>query len=326
MRAERLRALLAAALACAALACGRSPGTGARTTPTAAASPDPSSLPGALEFVAIGDWGRRGDRLQRDVADAMAAWTAAHPVRFVLSVGDNFYEYGVSSVDDPQWRASFEDVYAAPSLQVPWCVALGNHDYRGNVEAQIAYSRASPRWRMPARYYTLTEPVGAGASAELFVLDTTPFLDQYRAFYSVTKVAGQDPKPQAAWLEKELAASTAQWKIVVGHHPIRSCGPHGDSPELVRNVLPLLERYHVPVYLNGHDHSLQHLRDGGLEFLTSGAGSELTRVAPDGRTVWAEATGGFIAFTLSPDVLRARIVDAAGRLRHELTIARAAGR
>lgn len=305
------------------MACGPSRTAAVVRTPT----PSSASLPApadALEFLAIGDWGRGGSRAQRQVADAMAAWAEAHPPRFVVSVGDNFYEDGVDSVIDPKWKASFEDVYAAKSLQVPWLAALGNHDYRGNAQAQIDYAKESARWRMPARSYTFTEGAGGGVRAQFFVLDTTPFLSTYRSLLSRTNVADQDPAAQRAWLENELAASTAEWKIVVGHHAIRSCGPHGDSAELVRDILPLLKRYRVPLYLNGHEHVLQHLGSDGVAFVTSGAGSNVTRVAPDARTVWAEATGGFAAFTVTADSIRLRAVNTAGAVRHEATIPRPA--
>jgi tartrate-resistant acid phosphatase type 5 len=277
---------------------------------------------GPLEFVAIGDWGRDAAKGQKQVAAAMAAWADAHPLRFVVSTGDNFYEYGVKSVSDPKWKTSFEDVYAAKGLQVPWLVALGNHDYRGNVEAEVEYSKASPRWRMPARFFTASEALGDGTRLEVFVLDTSPFLERYRSFFSLTKVAKQDPAAQRAWLEKELAASTAEWKIVVGHHPVYSCGPHGDSPELVRDLVPLLDRYGVALYLNGHDHGLQDLVVGGRHYVTSGAGSELTRVAPDGRTRWAAAVNGFVAGSLTRDALVLKFVDASGAVRHEAEVRR----
>lgn len=323
-RPRKLVVFLAAGLAAAALAWRLAPARAVRT-PTASSFSSPPAA-GALEFLALGDWGRDGSRLQRQVADAMAGWAGTRPPRFVLSVGDNFYDDGVASVTDPKWKASFEDVYGAASLQVPWIVALGNHDYRGNVEAQLDYARTSPRWRMPARAYTFTETAGDGARVQFFVLDTTPFLDTYRSILSRTNVAGQDPAAQTAWLEKELAGSRADWKIVVGHHAIRSCGPHGDSAELVRDVLPLLGRYGVPVYLNGHDHGLQHLTSDGIHFLTSGGGSEATRVSPDARTVWAEAAGGFLAFAVTRDALLMAAVDAAGRVRHEATIPRPASK
>jgi len=35
--------------------------------------------------------------------------------------------------------------------------------------------------------------------------------------------------------------SSARWKIVVGHHAIRSIGHHGDSVELKRLLVPLLK-------------------------------------------------------------------------------------
>ena len=177
---------------------------------------------------------------------------------------------------------------------------------------------------MQARSFKVQETAGDGTRVDVFVLDTTPFLATYRSIVSRTKVAGQDPAAQLAWLEKELEASSADWKIVVGHHPIHSCGPHGDSAELVRDVLPILARFHVPVYLSGHEHGLQHLESGGIHFLISGGGSEAARVSPDARTVWAEATGGFLALAASRETLQLRAVNALGAVRHEAAIPRPA--
>src|SRR5688500_17980527 len=60
-----------------------------------------------LHFLVFGDWGT-GTQQQKDVAEALARYAQAHaavaPAQFVVSVGDNFYESGVSGVDDPQWR------------------------------------------------------------------------------------------------------------------------------------------------------------------------------------------------------------------------------
>lgn len=46
---------------------------------------------------------------------------------------------------------------------------------------------------------------------------------------------------------------------MIGHHAIRSIGHHGDTEELTQQILPILEANEVDVYLNGHDHCLQHI-------------------------------------------------------------------
>src|SRR5436190_23907621 len=62
-----------------------------------------AAAPGAGTFLALGDWGRRGGRDQRDVAAAMGRAAAEAASRFVLSAGDNFYPMGVQTPDDDHW-------------------------------------------------------------------------------------------------------------------------------------------------------------------------------------------------------------------------------
>jgi hypothetical protein len=42
-------------------------------------------------------------------------------------------------------------------------------------------------------------------------------------------------------LTDALETSKAKWKIVVGHHTMRSVGKHGETHELLTEVLPILE-------------------------------------------------------------------------------------
>ena len=127
-----------------------------------------------LSFLGVGDWGREGRNHQRDVARQMARTAQRSNARFVISVGDNFYENGVVGIDDPAWQNSYERIYDAPSLQVPWHVALGNHDYIGNVQAQLDYTAKSDRWHLPARWYDFTERAPDGATAHFFVVIRAP--------------------------------------------------------------------------------------------------------------------------------------------------------
>lgn len=283
----------------------------------------------ALNFLVFGDWGRKGEKDQSDVAAQMAVTAKLVDAKFIISVGDNFYENGVSSVDDPQWQTSFEKVYHAPSLQVPWHVALGNHDYHGNCDAQIEYHTVSPRWNLPARYYVRSEKIDDATTADFFYLDTTPMIKSY---YRATNpeptranVITQDVPKQLAWFKAALAASKAQWKIVIGHHPIYSGGGmfgHGDTPELIENILPLLQEYQVPVYFNGHDHNLQHLQAGAVNLFDSGAGSRVRPVSKTEYTKFADACSGFTAVALQPDRMDVRMIDDAGEVLYATSVPR----
>jgi acid phosphatase len=283
----------------------------------------------ALNFLVFGDWGRNGEKDQENVAAQMAITAKLEDAKFIISVGDNFYENGVASVDDPHWQSSFEKVYRAPSLQVPWHAALGNHDYHGNCDAQIEYNKVSPRWNMPARYYVRSEKIDGATTVDFFQLDTTPMVKSYYLATNPERtranVITQDVPKQLAWFKAALAASKAQWKIVIGHHPIYSGGGifgHGDTQELIENILPLLQEYQVPVYFNGHDHNLQHLQAGTVNLFDSGAGSRFRPVFRTEYTKFADACSGFTAVALQADKMDLQMIDDTGKVLYTTTVPR----
>ncbi len=278
----------------------------------------------ALNFLLLGDWGRNGEKDQMAVATQMGLTGEKLNAKFVISVGDNFYEDGVSSAADPQWQSSFEKVYTAPSLQVPWQVILGNHDYHGNCDAQIEYSKTSQRWNMPARYFVRSEKIDAATTADFFYIDTTPMaeLDAGEAKYH-GHVKTQDLTKQKAWLESALAVSTAPWKIVVGHHPVYSGGEHGDTPYIVQHILPLMQKYGVQAYFNGHDHDLQHLQAGKVNLFCTGGGSKPRKqINTTPHTKFGLGSSGFIAAALAADTLDVQMIDDKGKLLYTASVPR----
>lgn len=281
--------------------------------------------PSSLAFLAVGDWGRDGLHHQREVAAQMGAAAAQLGVSFVVSVGDNFYPHGVKTAADPQWRSSFEEVYTAPSLQVPWWAVLGNHDHHGRVDAQIEYARKSPRWRMPALHYAMNARAPDGASVELFFLDTTPMAAESREEGDPAvpegRHAGQD---QLTWLDQSLARSTADWKLVVGHHPVYSGGQHGDTQELIARLAPLLERRGVQAYLNGHDHDQQDIQIGKVRYLTTGAGAKTRPSDARAGAAFNSDRPGFLAVQLDRASLRYSFWDFGGAVLHQSQIVRTA--
>jgi len=65
-----------------------------------------------------------------------------------------------------------------------------------------------------------------------------------------------------------MKRSRATWKVAVGHHTMRSVSSHGDTQELLQLLLPVLKDNSIDLYINGHDHCLEHIssRDRSVEF------------------------------------------------------------
>jgi tartrate-resistant acid phosphatase type 5 len=255
----------------------------------------------AFVFFIIGDWGRNGEFNQKDVAAAMKRTATLFEPSFIISTGDNFYSDGVASIYDPQWNKSYENIYTGNDLQIDWWVVLGNHDYRGNPQAEIDYSKISRRWRMPARYFTNVHELKSGKKARFIYTDTSPFVKKYHKeplkYSDLTK---EDTNKQMNWIDSVLAASNEEWKFVIGHHPVFSTGKHGNTQELIDILKPKMEKHGVQAYFCGHDHDLQHqkLQGSEIDYFVSGAGSEVREVVSNDMTKFAQNTAGFAMVVL----------------------------
>jgi tartrate-resistant acid phosphatase type 5 len=306
-------------------------------------------------FMVIGDWGRSPkDEVrhtqQREVAGGMAATvraTGKAPVA-VISVGDNFYSHSPANPHDLLFRTGFEDVYSDPALQVPFWAALGNHDYYKSVNGILVYAKegmGSGRLTMPSRYWSRTFEAAPGVRAKVVVIDTNPFIKAYAKGHSDAPL--QDRKAQLAWLDKELAEPGVAWRIVVGHHPFWSSGPHGNRatvkayeaegrpwkapvvngvPEAIvdmqTQVLPLLRRHKVQLYLCGHDHHAEVVRDGGLTQVLSGNASEARKAIAQPNSLYVGQHLGFATLGLGADKAVVRQRDEDGRVVFEVEVAR----
>lgn len=284
------------------------------------AIPGLKSWDDSFSFVVLGDFGRVGDYYQRDVAREMGHAMVGADAEFVVSVGDNFYPNGVASTQDYHWISSFESIYTDPSLYADWYVALGNHDYRGSIQAQIAYSQLSRRWTMPAPYYSNVFELEGGSKLLMLVIDTNPFIDSYHETpEKYPDLLRQDTLAQRRWIEEQLGVDDPdiKWKIVVGHHPLYSGGKRKESADtklFEQRFADLFDRHRVDAYICGHEHDLQIIKPAGrytTQFL-SGAGSE---VRPSGHregTVFAAAEPGFMVFSLLEQVMRVQTIKANG--------------
>ena len=269
--------------------------------------------PAALRFIVIGDSGS-GSEGQYAVGEAIAevcdrkdefVSDMAFPgCDLVVGLGDNIYESGVTSVDDPQFEDKFEKPFEP--VQLPFYMVLGNHDNTGYVGGdgagnargmfQVDYTyfdgKLSNRWNMPDRYYQHsagTTTLGGRPLVDFFALDSNPiaggFADPDIAYAYHTY--GID---QRNWAVNAIGSSNAVFKIAMAHHPYLSNGTHGNAGNydgVPSEILPVLagERWkafmeeavcdQTDFFLAGHDHDLQVLEAvpacGRTEFVVSGA-------------------------------------------------------
>jgi acid phosphatase len=122
-----------------------------------------------------------------------------------------------------------------------------------------------------------------------------------------------------------LAPSRSAWRIVVGHHPIRSGSAfHGPTPALQQHIAPLLQSMGVHAYLCGHEHDLQHLDADGLHYVVSGAGAEVRSTGSSPATRYCASTPGFAVVSLTAEAMRLRFCDADGEVIYETLVDRPA--
>ena len=220
----------------------------------------------------------------------MRSFCATQACDFAIGLGDNFYEDGVKDVNDTQFKTKFEDVYGP--LGIKFYQTLGNHDYQGNIQAQVDYTTKSKYWVMPATYYNFQIQ-----DVEFFAIDTEPFMQI----------------GQIWWLWEKLAASKAKWKIVFGHKPIYTSGSHGHTFELWLWLLPLIKSYGVDFYLAGHAHLRQVDRSGVTTYVTSGAAADPSKKPAGPPRLFLRQTPGFAHLEIDGNKATLRMLDAAGK-------------
>lgn len=287
-----------------------------------------------LRFLVIGDWGGipfwpYTTPYETAVSSGMGKIAQQLGTQFTIALGDNFYMSGVKNVDDKRFQETFESVFTAKSLMTPWYFCAGNHDHRGNVSAQIAYSSKSQRWNFPDFYYTKSWTIpGSDETLQLVLLDTVLLCGNSGYDHSHEQPEGpesiEDAEAQWDWLEATLRSSTAHYLIVGGHYPVWSIAEHGPTKCLVDRLRPLLQKYNVTAYINGHDHNLQHLkeRNSSVEYFVIGASGKIDtstqhkNAVPEGSSLfyWADASkaGGFAVVHVGVNSMALELVNCDG--------------
>lgn len=274
-------------------------------------------------FIALGDTGKANEG-QYKVGQSIAQDCIQSLCDFGLLLGDNFYEVGVTSVQDPQWKDKFELPYK--DFPKNFYVILGNHDYgkyandwaRG--QHQLDYAKQNPKWKMPNFYYSFSH------KNVLFIA-----LDTSRLFHN------KDTKAQVQFVKDTLAKRKEKWVVILAHHPYISNGKHGNAgsydgvpfpPYNGKHVKELFEKELCGVaqlVLHGHDHSLQVL-PGNKScakplFVVSGSGASSSKdLGSKNPFLYQSAEIGYTTVDVTDQQLTVRHKNADGQVLFTKTV------
>lgn len=213
---------------------------------------DPSDCGDDVTIAVIGDFGD-DTKQEKDVAEMIHLWE----VDYVVTVGDNNYPDGKAHTIDRNIGQYYHDYifpyqgsYGAGATENRFFPALGNHDWNtGSIDPYLDY------FTLPGneRYYDVTL-----SHVHLFVLDSDEAEPDGRSADSI----------QAQWLQTQMAASTAPWKVVALHHLPYSSGHHGDDPEV---QWPFAD-WGATAVLSGHQHSYERIQRHDILYFVNGLG------------------------------------------------------
>lgn len=278
----------------------------------------PAAASSQINFLVLNDSGRNGYYEQKPIAEIMGRLAEEDDIEAVLALGDVHHFMGVASTSDPLWMTNYELIYSHPELQIPWYPILGNHEYRGNTQAVLDYSKVSRRWMMSRRYYSKVFE-DDGVSVRIVFIDTVPLIDKYRKDpEEYPSASGQNMERQLRWLDKELASAREQWVVVVGHHPVfaHTSKDESERTDLQQRLLPILKRHKVDMYICGHIHNFQHIRQEGseIDFIVNSAASlSRPKVSKIEGTVFVSGEAGFSVLRCEKESLRLDMINGEGK-------------
>jgi hypothetical protein len=253
------------------------------------------------------------------------------PPSFILNTGDNFYYCGIQNTSDQQINEDYTELFGG--MDIPWYQSLGNHDYGFSPEAQLALNETISGWIMDGRYYhrRIVVPYGNNETkniivANIIILDTNPCVKDYRGndrrkwdpcgtqYPDCSPIAepcrfhenilSQDCEIQLTWANQTLAeissSSNNEWVFVVGHHK-------AEEINVANFQTTILDNPRVHLYLNGHNHNLEHYAiNGQAKYMTTGAGGMViigdektpthhnqTHTPHTVKSIWSKVVTGF---------------------------------
>ncbi len=267
----------------------------------------------------IGDYG--GGRIgEQQVADLIDTWN----VDLITTTGDNVYS---ADSADPfealerkigKYYSDYIYPYTgrfgngSPTRTNRFFPALGNHDW-GDPGVPLLNCNnngsCSGPWRdyfnLPGneRYYDVRR-----GDLHLFVVDD----------YYLDPDGNSANSTQGQWIKNKMAASDAEWKIVVNHFP-----PYSSTGSAQRMRWPF-ESWGADVMLSGHHHIFERIQQGSMLYYVNGLGGHgkgsIARPALPGSKKRYNAEYGAMRITATDAQLKIDFVNVKGAVIDSTTL------
>ena len=234
-----------------------------------------------------------------------------HPELSFAVLGGDIVNSGISLEQFDMFRESAEPVFA----NVPLFSTAGNHESNfpgGKPELfldMFAFSANGPEG-FEEEFYSFY-----AANCHILVLNSWIFSGEQ----ALTEV---DIARVNRWIASELAASHADWQIVVTHIPVYAVHSDGSSVKVRENWAPIFEEYGVDLVFVGHQHVYSRSYplykgridyENGVTYIMGVSGSKFYGAADKSkaeRTIYNTATCQLVQ--TDGDMLTLRTLDAEG--------------
>jgi len=236
----------------------------------------------------------------------------AEIARLVAKEKPDFIIHTGNMVQDGRHYWQWEDLFFRPIRQtidhIPFRPAMGYRDWRGSETAGKIFSLLFDL-KQDDRFYSFDH-----GPVHFICLDScAPLRDE----------------EQIKWLDKDLAASNAPWKIVFTHRPIFNCGGH--DPGAGREpYIRAFQKHNVDLHLSGRYRFYQrffplHTPDAGPEssvtyLITGAAGWGYDTPLPNSVVAAGVKQRHYMLFTVEGNKLTGEAKDVQGRILDSFSI------
>jgi Calcineurin-like phosphoesterase/Dictyostelium (slime mold) repeat/Iron/zinc purple acid phosphatase-like protein C len=227
-------------------------------------------------FIAIGDHGDHNSSTQIPPRDRMLVT----PADFIVSTGDMLYPDGGPQRLNPKFFTPYRDLIR----KLVFWPCIGNHDaeFDGAASWRDAFITPANNPAHDEGYYSFDY-----GNAHLVVLDATQSV--------------APGSTQSRFLDQDLAATAATWKVVVYYRTLySSSSAHGSALDDRAALVPVFDAHAVDLVFMGHDHDYERTVPlEGNHAVAPGAGTVYITTGGGGADIYPAGTSDFTAYSES---------------------------